>query len=210
MQLYVDDRRTETESAGTARLSQLLDEIKRRSGSVGRTIVAIACDGIDITGETFASTLAKPVADFQRIDMHTAEPQVLVAQALATAEELLNASHQATQEAVELLAQGKSSAALPRLAECCQAWLKIHEGITNAIAMLNIDPAGLEAGGRKLPALMTEPLDRLRQLRDALTAGDHVLLGDMLTYEFPGAISAWRTLIRAVAAHVQAPVAPVV
>ena len=51
---------------------------------------------------------------------------------------------------------------------------------------------------------MAEPLERLQQLTETVEAQDHVLLGDILTYEFPGAISSWRTLIDAVAARVPA------
>jgi len=201
MELFVDDRKLEPGTPPDARLGELLDVVKRRTGEIGRLIVSIACDGIDITGERFAEILAKPVASFERIDMHTAEPAVLVVEALDTASRLLDASEQAAGQVVDLLAQGKSATAMPRLAECCQAWLQVHEGICNAIAMLDLDPDLLDLGGKNLLLIMAEPLEQLKQLKESVEANDHVLLSDILTYEFPEAISAWRTLIQAVAAH---------
>jgi hypothetical protein len=201
MELYVDDRKVEPGAPPEARLGELLDIVKWRTGEIGRLIVNIACDGIDITGEHFAEMLAKPVASFTRIDMHTADPAELVIAALDTDAKLLDASEQAAQQVVDLLAQGKTGTAMPRLAECCQAWLQVHEGICNAIAMLNVDPETLDLGGKDLPLMMAEPLEQLKQLKESVEANDHVLLSDILTYEFPGAISAWRTLIGAVAAR---------
>jgi len=204
MELYVDDCRTDPGVGPSAPLSDVVDAVKERSVERRRLIVSIACDGMDVTGQGFADKLAQPAEGYGRIDMHTAEPEALVQEALVTAGRLLDASEQAIAQVVEMLAQGKAGVALPRLAECCQAWLQVHEGICNAIAVLDIDPEGLELDGRALPELMAEPLERLQQLKETVEAQDHVLLGDILTYEFPGAISSWRTLIDAVAARVPA------
>lgn len=205
MELYVDDCRTDAGVASGAPLSELVNAIKQQMTDTSRLIVNIACDGVDITGKHFAERLAQPVSDFARIDMHTAEPEALVEDALATANRLLTSSEEALTQVVDLLAQGKAGTALPRLAECCQAWLQVHEGVCNAIAILDIDPASVTLAGRSLPQLLAEPLDRLQQLKETVEAQDHVLLGDVLTYEFPGAIAAWRTVIEAVSARVPHP-----
>lgn len=198
MELYIDDQRTEATTAPDATFAELLEQMKRRSLEAGRIVVGISCDGVDVTGDKFAATLAAPVSDFARVDMQTANPVQLVGDALGTARELLDASEEASQQIVDLLAQGKSTTALPQLAECCKAWLQVHEGICNAIGMLNIDPDHLDVGGQSMPSMMTGPLERLRMLKDTIEAGDHVLLGDILTYEFPDALTAWRQMIDAV------------
>lgn len=198
MELFVDDQRTEASTAEDANLSVLLEEVKRGTVADNRLIVGISCDGQEVTGDKFAETLATPISEFSRIDMHTAEPARLVGDALNVARGILDASEQAAQQVVDLLAQGKSSTALPQLADCCRAWLQVHEGICNAIAMLNIDPDTLDVAGESMPALMAEPLERLRMLKETIEAGDHVLLGDILTYEFPEALAVWRKMIDAI------------
>jgi hypothetical protein len=202
--LYVDDRRMALGVAADATFADALAELKQTLASDGRMIVSIHCDGIDITGPAFAESLARPVNALGRVDMQTADPVALVGEALTTADELLDTSQQSAQEVVDLLAQGKSESALPQLSGCCQAWLQVHEGICNAIAMLRLDPNTLMIGERSLTVVMEEPADRLRQLKETLEAGDLVLLADILTYEFPDAINAWRDMLATLQQSVEA------
>jgi len=65
--------------------------------------------------------------------------------------------------------------------------------------MRNLDPETLDLDGKRLPVVLAEPLEKLKQLKETIEAGDHVLLSDILTYEFPDALKGWRTLIQAVA-----------
>jgi len=208
MELYVDDRRTDVQTPADARFRDVLEAVKVLTGTLGRMIVGITCDGIDVTGAGFAATLEQPAAHFARVDMHTADPAELVSQALSTAGELLDASEAALGQVVDQLALGKAGLALPRLAECCQAWLQVHEGICNAMIMRNLDLEALEVGGKRLGVVLAEPLEKLKQLKDAVQSGDHVLLSDILNYEFPSAMNTWRALIDAVGASAAAETIP--
>jgi hypothetical protein len=199
VEIYLDDCRADTATGADASLSDLLDEMKQRAFSAGRLIVAITCDGIDVAGPHLAETLQRSVTAFERIEMQTADPASLVTEALETARLLLNESDRAAQQVVDLLTQGKTSTALPQLAECCRAWSQVHEAICNAVTMLRIDPDKLIVGDRTMPEVLIGPLEKLKTLKESLEAGDHVLVGDLLTYEFPEAMTAWRMLIDAVA-----------
>ncbi len=198
MEVYLDDHKTEISTPTDAAVKDLLAELKDRAGASGRMIVGIQCDGLDVTGDAFAETLAAPVNAFARIEMQTAEPHHLVTEALALAEQLLEASTEQASGVVDLIALGKADEALPKLGECCNAWLQVNQGVCNAVSMLHLDPGAVTVGEKTLPELMAVPADQLKQLKDVIEAGDFVLLSDILTYEFPEAIESWRQMIAAV------------
>jgi len=53
-----------------------------RVGGDGRMIVSIVCDGIDLVDDELAGALQQPLSDFNRVEMHSANPSELVLDAL--------------------------------------------------------------------------------------------------------------------------------
>ena len=197
MELYLDDRKTDAGCAPDASLGQLLADIKGRLDADGRIIVGVTCDGIDVCGDDFVEALKKPVAEYTRVDMHSAEPRELVREALNMAEQLLDATRGATGQIVDEIACGNVKEALPKLGECCRVWAQTNEGVCNAAAMLQIDVEKFCVGSQPLKDVLSIPVEHLTQLKEVVEAQDYVLLSDVLTYEFPEAINAWRSAIGA-------------
>jgi len=195
VELFLDDRKTEVALAPHAPLHELLAETKKRLAETGRLIVGIQCEGLDITGDGFGQALGEPLSSYGRIDMQSAEPARLIAEATDTSTRLLDETERTTAEIAEQLARGEAQDSLPKLAQCCQAWLQIHEGICNSAHMLGVKPDTHEIDGATLGEMMATPIAQLTQIKEAIEAQDYVLLADMLTYEFSESVTVWRKIL---------------
>lgn len=197
MEIFLDEHRTECTFSADASLAELVSEIKSKLGALGRILVGIECDGIDITGDGFAATMRTPLAGHARIDLRSADPKVLISDAMATARKLLDATEESASEIVSLLSQGDIAKALHKLGECCNGWLQVHQGVCNSIAMLGIDPAAMTVDGESLSAILAVPCQQLQEIKNVVIANDYVLLSDILTYEFSKSVQCWRTILDA-------------
>lgn len=197
MDIYLDDNRAALAATAEMTLGELVAATKQDLSARGRMLVGIVCDGLDVTGEGFAQQLQQPLSAFSRVDLQSADPTELAAEGLRTAGALLDATEEAIPEIVQEIAEGKLAEAMPKLGECCQAWLQVHEGICNVTTLRGIDPHKFVVDGGAMMAQLNVPADRLKQLRDALEAKDFVLVSDVLTYEFGEAIASWRALLAA-------------
>ena len=119
---------------------------------------------------------------------------------MARAGELLDAAAAESTAIVDGFARGDVRTALPKLGECCQTWSQVHLAICNSVSMLHLDPSRLEVDGRPLVETLRVPFDHLQHIKKVLEDRDFVLLSDILTYEFPEALAAWRKTIEALTA----------
>jgi hypothetical protein len=179
-------------------LSELINEVRASLEAEGRMVVAIRCDGVDITGGDFEQAMVKPVRDYARIDLYTGSARDLVEDALDQAEGLLASSEGDRQAAIDCLGAGKTSEAVAALSRCMQVWHQVHQGIANSLAILEMDPAALKVNEVTIPDLLQTTRDRLFQVKDAIEARDYVLLSDTLQYEFDEVIGAWKATITAI------------
>ncbi len=205
--VYLDDERIDTSLplCEEHRLVDLVNDIRARLFDAGRIIVAIRCNGLDVTGVGFGEALQRSISTIDRVDMASAMPESLVEEAMSNAGSLLDAAEKVTEAIVSDLTQGDVSSAMPKLQECCSAWSQVHDGICNAVSMLRINAESLSVDGRSVDQLMAGPCEQLRQVREAIEAQDFVLLSDVLTYEFPAVTDTWRKMIELVLAHMTQP-----
>ncbi len=195
MDIYLDDNKLTTELAPDATLLELVNETRQRLTEAGKILVAVQCDGLDVTGDGFGEALQRNLSTMQRIDFQTASPKALVIEAMDTASELLEASQLASTEIVNHLAQGDTAEALPKLRECCTAWSQVHEGICNSINMLGIAPDTIKVDDKPLAELLVKPCEQLAHIREVVESQDFVLLSDVLNYEFGEVVEIWQSII---------------
>jgi hypothetical protein len=198
VEFFVDDQPIQSTVDAGQPLALHVEEVRRKSADRERLIVSIRCDGADITGEGFETKLAQPATNFGRVDVYTGAPGDLVEDAMAQAQEMLDKSDAVRVKVVDLLEGGKAAEAVQLLGECMRIWMQIHQGIVNALALLNVDVSALREGDRAVPEILEGSRDRLMQVRDALEANDTVLLSDTLRYEFDDVVGGWRSVIRAI------------
>ena len=194
MKVYVDDQPYEFAADDSQALSMLVDEVRQRADADSRMVVAVCCDGNDVTGDGFEETLTTPMSSYERVDLYTAEPRDLVKDALEQAEAQLEAGAGERAKVLELFGAGRTSEAVAQLGHCMQSWYQVHQAIAYSLAILNMDVGGLEVGGQSVRELLKATRERLCQVRDALQARDFVLLSDTLQYEFDEVIDTWRAV----------------
>lgn len=198
MNVYIDDVKADVAIASDEPLDSVLQEARQRVGQQGRIVVGIVCDGIDIADSELVDTLQKPQSEFERIELHSADPAKLVQEALDQAEKLLDETAETAKDIVELLTCGNNAEAMPILSSCCQTWLLVHGGIANAIGALKIDPDSFMVDEKPMTEVLGDPIRVLSGIKESVTAKDFVLLSDILSYEFEEAIEGWRGIIDAV------------
>ncbi len=70
--------------------------------------------------------------------------------------------------------------------------------------LLGVDFESLQLAGRPVAECLTELLERLRDLKDAVANRDHVLLADILRYEFDDVLQRWERMLDGFIDHVEA------
>jgi hypothetical protein len=74
-------------------------------------------------------------------------------------------------------------------------WQQIHEAVSKSIHMLELDIDATMVDDRTLAEVITKPRNALAQIKDALQSQDHVLLADVLQYEFHDVAADWHTVL---------------
>lgn len=91
--------------------------------------------------------------------------------------------------------EGKTVEAAETLGECLRVWQQIHEAVGKSIEMLQLDPEQATVNEQPLFELISKPKEILLQVKEALQDRDHVLLADLLQYEFPEVTSRWHAVV---------------
>ena len=199
-EVYLDDRAHSADLAVSGTLGDLVEAVRAEVAKGDRVIVGIACDGIDVT-EDLEAKLAEPLDGFQRVDLHSGRAQELVRDALEQALDVLADTDHLREQAIDALTRGDEHEATQALGDCFRHWSQIHLGIAQSVAFLALDPQTLEVNGQPLESALAGIGERLKEVREALQAGDNVLLADTLQYEFDEAVETWKAAIVAVLAR---------
>lgn len=192
VRVYLDEQLVECEVAGATTIGELIERVRGTVVVADRLVVGVCADGADLAGESFANTLGLHADAFARYDFTTGNVSGVVLDALAAGEALLARAEEMRPQVINRLTQGQAAEGMAALGECCNAWRRVHETISDALHLLKLDAARLGLAGSL--ADMKPPLT---QIRAALDAHDLVLVCDVLQYEFEPVIENWRRFIDA-------------
>jgi len=200
IEVYLDDREYSADLAASGTLGDLVEAVRAEVATSDRVIVGIVCDGIGLTDDLEAK-LAEPLDRFRRVDLQSGRAQELVRDALEQALNVLADTDHLREQAIDALTRGDQTEATQVLGDCFRHWSQIHLGIAQSLAFLGLDPQTLEVNGQPLESALAGIAERLKEVREALQAGDNVLLADTLQYEFDEAAETWKAAIEAVLAR---------
>ncbi|MDO8632542.1 MAG: hypothetical protein Q7R41_18835 [Phycisphaerales bacterium] len=195
MEIFVDDKRIETESEDGLTLGDALARVQSDHCAPQQIIVAVRCNGNDVAAEDMSGALVKPITDFDRIEVLTGTKEALVIDVMTQAANTLDDSETESRRVAELLTEGKTVEARQNLGDCLRAWQQIHDAVAKSIGMLGLDAEAIMVRDETLRSTISKPRDVLVQVRDALLAGDDVLLADILQYEFADVTTTWHAII---------------
>jgi hypothetical protein len=195
MEIFVDDKRIETETEGGLTLGEALARVQSDHCAPRQVVVGVRCNGDEVAAEDMSDALEKPITNFDRIDVLTGTKEALVIDVMTQAANALDDSETESRRVAELLTEGKTVEARQNLGECLRAWQQIHDAVAKSIGMLGLDFEAIMVRDENLLSAISKPRDVLVQVRDALLAGDDVLLADILQYEFADVTTTWHAII---------------
>lgn len=195
MDLYIDGVRIDDDFLPTGTLEEAIRDVQKSRCPAGRIVVSFACDGETAEPAQVPVLLQRPAGGFDRLELSTSTPAAVVTDTMDRAGETLGHVEDALQQIAAMLIEGRPDEAMTGLGECTRAWQQIHTAIAQSVALLGINPDQFVVKGGTLTEAMTQPRAALVQVRDALEAQDHVLLADVLQYEFSDAMREWHAVI---------------
>jgi len=195
MEVLVDDKPIVPGPVASGTLGEVLAFIQSDHCSPGRIVVSVHCDGDLVAADDMAEALKKPAADFDRIEVFTGTKEALVIDVMTQAADTLDDSETESRRVADLLTQGKTAEARQNLVECLRAWQQVHDAVAKSIGILGLNPEAVTVRDQSLLSAVSKPRDVLLQVRDALLAGDDVLLADILQYEFADVTDTWHAIV---------------
>jgi hypothetical protein len=195
LDLFVDDKKVDDDRVVGGTLAETLRDVQAHCCPPPRILVGFRCDGAEVAGAAMASTLSRPAGSFELLEVFTSTREDLVADAMNQASASLEETEGVTQNVAELLMEGKASEGIERLGECIRMWQQIHDAVVKSLGLLRLDAEQLTVRDEPLLTALDRSKDVLLQIKGALQAQDHVLLADILQYEFSDVSDLWHTMI---------------
>jgi len=195
MEVTLNGTRIDDVAAEGETLRQALLAVQSRHCDPSHLVVAVACDGEIVSQERMEAALTGPASSFERIDITTSTPEALVFEAMNQASVSLAATESTIQNVADLFTQGQTNDAIQSLGQCLRVWQQVHAAVAQSIQMLGVDPGVTTIRDASLTDAIAMPKDVLRQVKSALEAQDHVLLADILQYEFSEVTEQWHDII---------------
>jgi hypothetical protein len=168
-------------------------------------IARILVDGEPLSADQLLRWKDRPLKDFQETRIEARPKAAYAGGCLRTLADALEQSGDIRNQISDLLCKGRGGEAMKILQEYIGLWLGIQQSLHSAAHLLeiNLDAVEIFTTGGDTPRPVIDYINalagQLSEIKNALQAGDMILVGDILDYEF-GAITAdWQTLLRQLA-----------
>lgn len=195
MELLLDEHPVDGTGVVDGTIEETLRRIQSEMVEPGRMIVALHCDGQELGGDEMTAAMARPASSLNRLEVFTSTAETLVVDAMSQGAVSLEASEEQRQRAARLLTEGKTTEGIDCLRDCVQTWQQVHEAVVKSVEMLGIDVDQAVINDEPLLEVISRPASTLGQIKKALVAQDHVLLADVLEYEFEDVTEQWYSVI---------------
>lgn len=195
MELYVNNALVDDSAFQDETIEQTLHKIQEGLGDRGHVVVGFQRDGLQVPSGEVEQAMSEPAANCKRLDVFTAPPGELVTDAMTQACQTLNEITAKMVEVADLLAKGQSEEGIRLLGDCVSVWQQVHDAIAKSIQMIGLQENQVDIDGVPLAELMGKPKELLAQIIAALQSQDHVLLADILQYEFEEVTNIWQLII---------------
>jgi hypothetical protein len=193
--LFVDDRPVTNAPTKWSTIEDALRFAQSSACEPGRLVVRLKCDGSDVPEESLATTLRREAAACARLEIFTSTRRELIQDTMHQASVSLQDTEVACQRIAAMLTEGDTEEGMKNFRDCLSVWQQVHRAVSQAIQLLGMDAERVTLAEEPLAAILARPRDVLTQVRDALRVHDHVLLADLLQYEFSDVTNQWFALI---------------
>jgi hypothetical protein len=195
MQVRVNNQDYQTSAGPDQTLGELAQEVAQADPAVPHLVVNIHCDGQPLPDDQMDQMLAKPIRDFQQLELVTQPLGPLVAGTLAETRDRFAQADAARTQIAELLNQGRWEPAFEQLQGLFNAWRDVQKAVVMAAQALNVSLNDLTTEDRPIDEVFETFKKLLAELKEAMLARDLVLVADLLQYEFEQPFQDWRMLL---------------
>ncbi len=202
MTVYLDDNALDS-TDDSATLAQTISIAKTKLVAQNGMIVGVRCDGRAIPLDRLDEVLLQPLSRYGRVDLVSASPREVVVDALKDVRTGLQETFVSVKSSAEALAAGNVPNAMQALGDCLVAWGQAHRSVMESVSLLDLSLDTFQVDGRPFADWLAELNEKLRGIKGAIEARDHVLLGDMLRYEMDETLDAWDLAIEGLIQHVE-------
>lgn len=210
MKLLVNGEDVNNALPENATLADALQAIEDNNVADSDVITSVLIDGEPLTAERLSIWKGRSVDEFSEADVEIKPRSSFAAEALQLiADRLLESSSQRDQ-IVELLGRGRSGEAVQMLPGYLQTWDAVQQNLASATRLMNIEIESLVVFDNSDPSSPQERsvseqigllAEQLGQVKSAIEAGDLVLLGDIIDYEFSTLTDTWHNMLLQLAAQ---------
>jgi hypothetical protein len=204
MPCFLDDAELTADAANLstpATLGTWLDAARRQAGDAGRVVVEVRLNDVRLGHEQLDEHLANPVRSDDRLQLDSAAPAELGAEALGEARTELTALAALQQTAAEQLQADHAGEALTQVGQAVQHWIHVANAVTQIarLTQLELETLTVPTPDAELPAstIIAGLSASLVELRELIQSGDTTALADALGYEWPTVIERWDALLAA-------------
>lgn len=204
MRVYLDEKPLPDNAIGIeTTIAEAVEAARGRLIDNGGLIVSLKCDGEMIGAERIGTVMAQKVGEFDRIDLLSGEPRQVVIEAMCDIRTSFQETYAAVKGAAESLANGKLDESMKMINQCVAIWARANESVLQAISLLRLKIQDIVIDEKPLLDWLRDITARLRELKEAIEARDHVLLGDILRYEFDETLEQWERILDGFIAYVK-------
>ncbi|MCG3138325.1 MAG: hypothetical protein HJJLKODD_02187 [Phycisphaerae bacterium] len=196
MAIFLDDQPYRTQLGAASSIQQLVEEIRPQLSESRRLIVTITCDQQPIAEENIAAVMGQNINHYERVDLATVSiPDIAVA-ALDEGMKLIAASRLQQPEIVSALNGGQREQIFTTLRTCLEAWAQSHDLVSKILQLLQPPLEQLPDQGNHVTSALQAMTSQLTQIKDALQAGDWVMLNDLIRFDMPPVLDQWSVMLQ--------------
>lgn len=200
MQIFLDEKRVEPEQATC--VGEAIAAAAAVAEQDGRLIVEVHVDGDAWSNEQLEAP-EQLNAEADEVRLVTAEPRALVSETLADACDVLADIESLQNAAADRIQADQPAEAMPKLNEAFTLWTAVHQAVLQGASVTGIELDKVMVDDRPAAEIVQQLVERLRDLRDHLQRKDPLALADVLMYELPEVVNAWKALLTALRAQVR-------
>jgi len=198
MLIYLDDVAVELQGQT---LGELLHAASHQLSDSSRIIAEVRQDGEPLTPE--ALDAAQGEAPTGEIHLISTDARRLSLDVLEQVQQRLQESGEIMESAAALFQQDRATEGMEKIGAAMQVWQQVQQAVSQSATLMKVNLDALEYDGRTIDAWSTELLEKFKQLRSSIEAGDVVGLSDALAYEWPEQIEHWRGIIGRLMSRIQ-------
>jgi hypothetical protein len=202
MQLFVDEQPHTFSADPATTAAQLLASLRQQMLQEDRLITQVLWRGQPL-GEQAEQELAKAtVVDPGLMELHTRATGEVAADLLGQVGRIFEPLGLQQEQIADHLAAGRTGEAMKDLSIYIEAWQNTQSAVTACGRLMGWEYDRFCFEGRPLEQHFGELVGQLRNIRDALTDRDYVLLSDILTYELSETLEKWTRMLQHLTAEV--------